>query len=66
MLIKGIYTSENGNTFDRLYSSENKYIRKALTDQIYAEVINLKVDESEYEEVDKYIEPLNYDEYGRN
>lgn len=59
MLIKGIYTSENGNTFDKLYSSENRYIRNVLTNQIYAEVINLNVDENKYEETDKYIEPLN-------
>lgn len=66
MLIKGIYTSENGNTFDRLYSSENRYILNVLTNQIYAEVINLNVDESKYEETDKYIEQLIEEDYGRN
>lgn len=54
MIIREDYLREDGVMLTRTYSDQKKYIKKAGTEEIYSEAID--VIEYEYEETDKEIE----------
>ena len=57
MIIKEFYkTREDGINLYRTYSTENFYIRKVGTDEVYSEAIDVESAFYSYEETDKKIE----------
>jgi hypothetical protein len=54
MIVREEYLREDGVKLTRTYSTENKYIRKVGTEEIYSEAIDVR--EYEYVETDRDIE----------